>query len=117
MRPNAFPFVFVISISFGIISSSAETPAAKKSKIWEEFSGEKAFAHVEQLVGFGPHPAASDAIEKCRTYLEKQLTLSGWTVTRQAFTDATPRGQVQFVNLIARFGKTATPSFLLCSHY
>jgi glutaminyl-peptide cyclotransferase len=130
MRPSAFssiwrhyrpPIVFAFVIAIAVVSIRAETPAAKQTKIWEEFSGEKAFAHVEQLVGFGPHPAASEAIEKCRTYLEKQLTLSGWTVTRQIFTDSTPRGQVRFVNLIARFdssgSKTAVPSFLLCSHY
>jgi len=130
MRPSAFssiwrryrpPIVFTFIIALAVVSIRAETPAAKPTKIWEEFSGEKAFAHVEQLVGFGPHPAASEAIEKCRTYLEKQLTLSGWTITRQIFTDSTPRGQVRFVNLIARFdnvnGKTTAPSFLLCSHY
>ena len=124
MRPSAsLPIrqLVAFAITIGIVSTRAETPAAKQSKIWVEFSGEKAFAHIQQLVGFGPHPAASGAIEKCRTYLEKQLTLSGWTVSRQTFTDSTPRGQVQFVNLIARFDvrgdKTAAPSFLLCSHY
>lgn len=40
-------------------------------------------------------------------------------MTRQAFTDDTPRGKVEFVNLIARFAGQANPapSFLLCSHY
>ncbi|HET7616561.1 MAG TPA: M28 family metallopeptidase, partial [Bacillales bacterium] len=35
------------------------------------------------------------------------------------FTDETPRGKVQFVNLIARFSghQNAAPLFLLCSHY
>src|SRR5260370_2462852 len=58
-------------------------------------------------------------METSRDYLENQLRLAGWQVTRQAFTDDTPRGKVSFVNLIARFtgeGKVA-PSFLLCSHY
>jgi glutaminyl-peptide cyclotransferase len=113
------PIVFAIAI--GVVSTRAETPAPKQSKIWEEFSGENAFVHVGQLVGIGPHPSASEAIEKCRAYIEKQLTLSGWTVTRQIFINPTPRGQVRFVNLIARVNdrgdKTAAPSFLLCSHY
>jgi Zn-dependent M28 family amino/carboxypeptidase len=88
--------------------------------MWEEFSGEKALAHVQKLVDLGPHPAGSDAIEKARDYIKDQLGRSGWQVTRQAFTDDTPRGKVHFVNLIARFpGQTKTPSasFLLCSHY
>jgi Zn-dependent M28 family amino/carboxypeptidase len=88
--------------------------------MWEEFSGEKALAHVQKLVDLGPHPAGSDAIDKARDYIKDQLGRSGWQVTRQAFTDDTPRGKVHFVNLIARFpgqAKTPSPSFLLCSHY
>src|SRR5262249_36762301 len=98
----------------------AEPSRAGETKIWEEFSGEKALAHVQHLVDLGPHPAGSDAIEKARGYIEAQLQHSGWQVTRQAFTDDTPRGKTHFVNLIARFpsdAKTASPSFLLCSHY
>lgn len=92
---------------------------ASSPKIWEELSGEKAFAHVQRLVDFGPRPSGSEAIEKSRHYIEDQLRSFGWHVTRQAFTDDTPRGKVQFVNLIAQFpeqGKAA-PLFLLCSHY
>ena len=93
---------------------------AAETKIWEQFSGEKAFVHVQRLVDLGPHPAGSDAIEKARDYIEEQLRHSGWQVTRQAFTDDTPRGKVHFVNLIARFsadGNAASSSFLLSSHY
>ncbi len=83
---------------FAILLAKTETP-----KIWEEFSGEKAFGHVQRLVDFGPRPAGSTAIEKSRDYIEDQLRRSGWQVTRQAFSDDT--------------GKAASPSFLLCSHY
>src|SRR5712691_10969547 len=89
-------------------------------KIWEEFSGEKAFAHVQRLVDFGPRPTGSKAIEKSRDYIQDELRRSGWQVTRQAFSDDTPQGKIQFVNLIAQFSgpqKGASPSFLLCSHY
>lgn len=93
---------------------------AAETKIWEGFSGEKALAHVQRLVDLGPRPAGSAAIEKARDYIEEQLRHSGWEVTRQAFTDDTPRGKIHFVNLIARFpgdAKPASPSFLLSSHY
>jgi glutaminyl-peptide cyclotransferase len=93
-------------------------PLAASPKIWEEVSGEKAFVHVQQLVDLGPRPAGSEALEKSRTYIEKQLSIFGWKVTRQAFSDETPRGKIPFVNLVAKFGaETSTPSFLLCSHY
>jgi hypothetical protein len=98
----------------------AHASCAAETKIWEEISGEKAFAHVQRLVDFGPRPAGSKAIEKSRDYIVDELRRSGWQVTRQAFSDDTPRGKIQFVNLIAQFsgqGKPASPSFLLCSHY
>jgi len=108
------PFLLLIPI---VCSNSLR---AAPANIWEEFSGEKAFAHVQRLVDFGPRPAGSKALEKSRDYIEDQLRRSGWQVTRQAFSDDTPRGKIQFVNLIAQFsdqGKAASPLFLLCSHY
>jgi glutaminyl-peptide cyclotransferase len=109
-------FVRLVSfLLFATLVAKAETP-----KVWDEFSGEKAFAHVQRLVDFGPRPAGSKAVEKSRDYIEDQLRRSGWQVTRQAFSDDSPQGKIQFVNLIARFSgekKAASPSFLLCSHY
>jgi glutaminyl-peptide cyclotransferase len=108
-----------VALVFAGGTANAEKPTGPQ-KIWEQFSGEKALAHVQRLVDLGPHPPASDAIEKARAYIDNQLKSSGWQVTRQAFTDDTPRGKVRFVNLIARFAGTksgAAPSFLLCSHY
>ncbi|HEY4271653.1 MAG TPA: M28 family peptidase [Candidatus Udaeobacter sp.] len=101
-----------------LLETSVTTGATPN--IWEEFSGKKALDHVQRLVDLGPHPVGSQAIEKARDYIEEQLQQSGWHVTRQAFTDDTPRGKAHFVNLIARFsgdGKGVSPSFLLASHY
>ena len=111
------PLLLVLSL---ISCRRAETPSpAPAAKIWEQFSGEKAMAHVQQLVDLGPRPPASDAIQKSRAYIDNQLRLFGWSVERQEFTDDTPRGKIRFVNLIARFSgkKNAAPTFLLCSHY
>jgi len=112
------PRVFLVFVLFGLVIR-ADPGRAAQAKIWEEFSGEKSFAHVEQLVDFGPRPPGSEALEKSRDYIEGQLRLSGWQVSRQAFTDDTPRGKVRFVNLIARFPVhgNGAPSFLLCAHY
>jgi glutaminyl-peptide cyclotransferase len=107
---------YVVLLSLVCADSSLYTA---EPKIWEEVSGEKALAHVQQLVDFGPRPSRSEALEKSRLYIENQLHRSGWQVTRQAFTDETPRGRIQFVNLIAQFPekRNAAPLFLLCSHY
>jgi glutaminyl-peptide cyclotransferase len=87
------------------------------ANLWDDVSGERAFAHVKYLVDLGPRPVGSAALEKSRVYIEKELRANGWEVTRQTFTDATPRGAMTFVNLIACFGKKPAPSFLLCGHY
>jgi glutaminyl-peptide cyclotransferase len=113
-----YPTALLLLFALASITCPDTSPAAQ-TKIWEELSGEKAFAHVQRLVDFGPRPSGSEAIEKSRHYIEDQLRHSGWQVTRQAFTDDTPRGKVQFVNLIAKFPpqRNAAPLFLLCSHY
>jgi hypothetical protein len=98
-------------------------PAAENAsgKIWEEFSGENALRHTQQLVDLGPRPPGSEAIEQARGYITKELEAVGWNVTRQSFEDDTPRGKKTFVNLLATFGgsgdRKVEPSFLLCSHY
>ena len=105
---------------FAFLAHGKGEISAPGAKPWEEFSGEKALVHVQHLVDLGPRPSGSDAIEKSRDYISAQLASFGWKVTRQQFTDETPRGKRTFVNLIARFGEpSAEPKslFLLCSHY
>src|SRR5216117_4627122 len=112
-RLHASAFVPFILVPIVVSILRAESPPASQSKAWEEFSGEKAFAHVQRLVDFGPRPPGSKAIEKSKDYIEDELRRSGWQVTRQAFSDDTPRGTIQFVNLVAQFsgqGKAASPS-------
>jgi glutaminyl-peptide cyclotransferase len=116
-RQTALHYSIAPSLLLAFTFSCACSLRASEPKIWDEISGEKAFAHVQRLIDFGPRPSGSEAIEKSRQYIEEQLRRSGWQVTRQAFTDDTPRGKVQFVNLIAQFPRNATPLFLLCSHY
>src|SRR6266481_5072939 len=109
------PLFLIVCVS----AVCADASHAAETNIWQEISGEKALAHVQRLVDFGPRPSGSEEIEKSRHYIEDQLSRSGWQVKRQAFTDDTPRGKVQFVNLIAQFPDqgNAAPLFLLCSHY
>ena len=120
VRPNPWPLC-ALAIAFGFVAARAATSQTSQ-KIWEEFSGEKALAHVQRLVDFGPRPPGSEAIEKSRAYIDSQLKSFGWQVTKQTFSDETPRGKIRFVNLIARFGsagseKASAALFLLCSHY
>ncbi len=112
----------VALLALGLLAAcdrtNSQSSQSTQRKIWEDFSGEKALAHVQAMVDFGPRPPGTEAIEKTRSYLVSQLESAGWKVERQGFSDETPRGKVQFVNLIATFGANdARPSFLVCSHY
>ncbi len=68
----------------------------------EEFSGQRAFAHVEALVNFGPRPSGSAELVKSGDYIVAQLRKCGLTVDEQIFTAATPRGQIRFRNIIGK---------------
>jgi glutaminyl-peptide cyclotransferase len=107
------------SLLFLCLILATSCAKAPPDKIWTEFSGDKALAHVQRLVDFGPRPPESEAIEKSRAYIKQELKSSGWSVSEQPFIENTPRGQVRFVNLIARFGVAVKTNelFLLCSHY
>jgi glutaminyl-peptide cyclotransferase len=89
------------------------------AEIWKEFSGERAFAHVQHLVELGPHPSGSDALETARQYLVTTLAAAGWSAERQEFTDQTPTGPIRFVNLVARLTRTpaSSPRVVVISHY
>ena len=113
-------FGLLIALGFLGACDRAQTPPQRdaRKKIWEDFSGDRALAHVQTMVDFGPRPPGTEAIEKTRKFLTAQLEASGWKVERQVFSDETPRGKVEFVNLIATFpAKESKPSFLVCSHF
>ncbi len=93
-------------------------------EIWKEFSGERAFAEVRKQVEIGPRPAGTPELEQARALIADGLRRAGWEVERQTFTQETPRGPVQFVNLIGRFaaaGQSPAPRdtqrAIVCSHY
>jgi peptidase M28-like protein len=116
-RLNRIALVLAFAVLAGCDRGNTQAQRSDQRRIWEDFSGEKAFAHVQAMVDLGPRPPGSEAIEKTRAYLIKQLEAAGWKVERQSFSEETPRGKVQFVNLLATFGPQSTPSFLACSHY
>jgi Zn-dependent M28 family amino/carboxypeptidase len=81
------------------------------------FDSNKAWEHLRQLVGFGPRPAGSAAIEQSRTYIKNQLSTIGVPVTEQAWDDQTPTGRVHMVNLIATIPGTSKNRLVIGGHY
>ncbi len=112
-------FAFAVVPACQRAGGKVDSGALLQRKLWAEFSGGRALAHVEAQVAFGSRPSGSPALERTREYLVSRLQAVGWTVERQTFTDLTPRGPVEFTNLIARFkgDDAATPRAILCTHY
>ena len=94
-------------------------PAPTPETLCKEFSGQRAFEHVSKLVAFGPRPSGSPELEQSRRYIEEQLRAAGWNVERQTFTDPTPHGNIEFVNLIARpaDARPEDARAVVCTHY
>ncbi len=85
-------------------SGCGNKPAPAPEAFSREFSGQKAFEHVE--------------LELSRKYIEEQLRAVGWT-ERQTFTDPTPHGPIEFTNLIARpaDARPEDARAVVCTHY
>ncbi len=92
---------------------------SRAASLYREFSGQRAFEHVARVVALGPRPSGSPELEQERLYIETQLHGFGWKVERQVFTDPTPHGPIQFINLIAHLDGTLPKESraLVCTHY
>ncbi len=69
---------------------------------WQSFSGKRAYEHVERLVAYGPRPSASPALIRTATYLATQMQEHGLDTEEQVFVAPTPRGPMQFRNVIGK---------------
>ena len=119
VRRSRFPTLFSLVVCALLAGCSGGTAGPAAETFCKEFSGERAFEHVSKLVAFGPRPSGSPELEQSRQYIEAQLRASGWTVERQRFTDPTPHGPIEFINLIARpvDAKPADAHAIVCTHY
>ena len=81
------------------------------------FDSNRAWEHLRQLVGFGPRPAGSPAIEESRRYIKAQLAAAGVAVAEQAWDADTPLGRVHMVNLIATIRGANADRIAITGHY
>jgi len=84
------------------------------------FDTGRASTNVAQQVAFGPRPSGGLRLAQVALYMKKELESYGLDVSLQEFTAGTPRGPMQFRNIVA---KTKTRSnkpdslIILGSHY
>lgn len=105
------------AVCVGATDQRTGAPAAPAPSTAPAFDSGKAYEHLRQMVAFGPRPAGSSALKQTRAYITKQLAASGLTVTEQAFTAATPVGQVPMVNLIVKLPGRRPDRIVFTGHY
>jgi Zn-dependent M28 family amino/carboxypeptidase len=89
-------------------ASQAQAPVFDSSQAWD---------HLNKLVSIGPRPAGSPGLRQTRAYITRQISGMGLTVQEQTFTQDTPRGDVEMVNLIVRLPGRRAEKILLTGHY
>src|SRR6266480_4196946 len=81
------PPPFVSALAPAPPQSTDDPPAPEKTS---GFDGQRAFAHVAKLVGFGPHPSGSPAIAQVHEYLLSELKSYGCLLETPARSSSTP---------------------------
>jgi len=81
------------------------------------FDGGKAYDHLRAIVGLGPRPAGSAAIEESRKYIRAQMTTLGLKTDDQAFDVDTPIGRLHMVNLRTTIPGASPDRLLITGHY
>jgi hypothetical protein len=93
--------------------AEAAPPAAQTGG----FDGAKAYDHVARLVGFGPHPSGSGAMQSVQAYIRSQLQGFGCPVEEDDFHADTPMGTLPMKNIVAKVPGTGQRIVLLLTHY
>ena len=81
------------------------------------FNEQRAAKDLQILVGFGPRPAGSDAIEKARAYIVAELQKAGLKPQLDQFDSRTPRGFRKMVNIHAVRPGSKPSVIALTGHY
>jgi len=101
----------------GGTSQAATRPQPVQTAPAPAFDGARAWAHLEQQVGFGPRPSGSPALDQTRAYIRAQLAEAGVETREQAFTATTPLGPVPMANVIATIPGARPERIALASHF
>src|SRR5579864_640278 len=93
------------------LTSRAQTAKHTQGHI----SGAHAMEYVRQVVAFGPRPVGSPAHKKLEDYLRKHLKDDH--LEEDAFTAATPDGDLRMTNFIAKFPGKKDGVIVITGHY
>lgn len=103
----------VVVVAYGVQQGGTSGGTAAPSP----FNGDRAFADLQKLVGFGPRPAGSEALAKSRDYIVGELQDAGLRPELDEFTAQTPKGPRRMTNIRAVRAGARTDVIALAGHY
>ena len=112
-----FIFLFFSALTMKRALKPDETQRVTVGKHQTPFDGTRAFQDLERIVAFGPRPSGSEALEKTRDFIVRQLEAAGLSVRRFPFEAATLIGKVNMVNLVGIIKGTSPDIILIGNHY
>jgi glutaminyl-peptide cyclotransferase len=104
----------VVCLSF---LGTLKLPSAARAATTAEFSGARAFAYLRQIVAFGPRPAGSKALQECRRWIVRQLTLDGCHAQLDNYVASTPMGDIKEANIMVKLPGASPDVIMLTGHY
>lgn len=100
---------FILILLFSSLSCESERI--------QDFDGARAFTYLEKQVAFGPRVPGTEAHEKTRDWLTKQLRIHTSHVALQHFTGSIGGNDFEMTNIIATFYPDKTDRILLGAHW
>jgi hypothetical protein len=108
----------VSSSTPNVASTATSIPApSAASPTVAAFDGDKAFAHVREMVAMGARPAGSPELARTRDYIIRELTSYGLKITTDEFAPRTPQGLRRMVNVTAELPGASNDFVIVASHY
>jgi Zn-dependent M28 family amino/carboxypeptidase len=109
-------------VKLGSGEGSPTTPPLppRRETIWKDFDSHRSIEAAQTILSYGNRIASSEALDKVRTYLKKELAASGWEVTEQPFSEQAAGGQqINFSSLIGHYAKVkpVKPFYLVAAHF
>lgn len=96
-------------------AKKSQVKAGENSAPRQSVDSARAMGYVRDIVAIGPRQPGSRGMAKQQAYIK--AALKNDQVEEGAFKARTPRGEMQFKNLIAKFPGTSEEIIVLASHY
>jgi len=106
------PIVALLLVACGADAQNRSATAPRAG-----FDSNRAWTDLERQVAFGPRPAGSPALAKCREYIEAQLKAIKAAYREQTFDAMTPAGTIRMTNVIATIPGRRSDRLVIATHY